>query len=165
MTKYTDNIERSENVVRLVNTKYVVDGIVSVEAFATSVGETYLSVNRQCIASFADDVSAFVRLHVEFRLQLDRGISCYGAMMNVGDVNDIVIVRGADKLDVSVEVEPRANHTKSHAGIFVRSNKTNIVRGRQMRSDTIPRGVSTDSILMEVQWSLQELADLVVLPA
>ena len=163
MTGDFEHIGRSESIVRLVNTKYVVEDVVSVEAFATSIGETYLSVNRPFVESFNDDVKSFVKTHNDFVLQTDAHLSCYGAAMIVGEVCDISVVHGSEKLDVSVEVEPRAAHTKSHAGIFVRSNNNNVVRGRQLNSKTIPHGVSSDSILMEVQWRLHDIAKLEIL--
>ncbi len=163
MTDRSEYIERSEDVVRLVNSKYVLDDVVSVEAFATSIGETYLSVNRQLVESFREDIKSFVKTHNDFILRNNASLSCYGAKMKVGEVCDISVVHGSEKLDVSVEVEPRAAHTKSHAGIFVRSNNNNVVRGRQLTSLSIPHGVSTDSILMEVQWRLHDIAKLEIL--
>ncbi|MBQ4405414.1 MAG: hypothetical protein II852_00225 [Bacteroidales bacterium] len=163
MTGDFEHIGRSESIVRLVNTKYVVEDVVSVEAFATSIGETYLSVNRPFVESFNDDVKSFVKTHNDFILRNNASLSCYGAKMKVGEVCDISVVHGSEKLDVSVEVEPRAAHTKSHAGIFVRSNNNNVVRGRQLTSLSIPHGVSTDSILMEVQWRLHDIAKLEIL--
>ncbi len=163
MTSRCEYIERSEDVVRLVNSKYVLDDVVSVEAFATSIGETYLSVNRPLVESFREDIKSFVKTHNDFILRNNASLACYGAKMKVGEVCDISVVHGSEKLDVSVEVEPRAAHTKSHAGIFVRSNNNNVVRGRQLNSKTIPHGVSSDSILMEVQWRLHDIAKLEIL--
>ena len=163
MTSRCEYIERLEDVVRLVNSKYVLDDVVSVEAFATSIGETYLSVNRPLVESFREDIKSFVKTHNDFILRNNASLACYGAKMKVGEVCDISVVHGSEKLDVSVEVEPRAAHTKSHAGIFVRSNNNNVVRGRQLTSLSIPHGVSTDSILMEVQWRLHDIAKLEIL--
>lgn len=61
---------------------------------------------------------------------------------------------------MDVEIESRDAHTKSHAGIFVRSGGVNIVKGRNIKSISALRGVSSDDILMEVQWSLKDTASL-----
>ena len=54
----------------------------------------------------------------------------------------------------------RDNHTKSHAGIFVRVNGKNVVHGRLLPEGQLPYNVSEEYLLQQVQWDLLELAEL-----
>lgn len=63
-------------------------------------------------------------------------------------------------LTIEVEVEPRDVHTKSHAGIFVRSGAQNVLPGRSLMSTAVPGAVSVDMILQDIRWELLSLSTL-----
>lgn len=63
-------------------------------------------------------------------------------------------------LDVDVEVEPRDAHTKSHAGIFIRSDGHNVRPGRTILGSSMAENVSADIVLQDVRWELLELSEL-----
>lgn len=153
-------IDSEENVARLLCSEWVDNGDISVDAFALAPNETYLSVNRPAVDTFRSDVEKFVSSHQGFVTAKDHGQAFCAAMMNVVDVKAISVEIDDCQLDVDVEIEPRDIHTKSHAGIFVRSGGVNIVKGRRIMSSSVPKGVSSDDILMEVQWSLKDIAKL-----
>ena len=74
-------------------------------------------------------------------------------------------VRGIKVLDdnntplaIEVEVEPRDVHTKSHAGIFVRTCDQNVLPGRSLMGTSVPEAVSVDMILQDVRWELLALS-------
>lgn len=60
---------------------------------------------------------------------------------------------------IDVEVEPRDVHTKSHAGIFVRTGAQNVLPGRFLMG-TVLESVSVDMILQDVRWELLALSTL-----
>ena len=160
MEQHYVSIDLEENVARLLCNEWVDDGYISVDAFALAPKETYLSVNRPAVDTFNDDVKKFVTIHQDFVEVKDDELTFCAAMMNVGDIKAIAVEKDGRLLDVDVEIESRDAHTKSHAGIFVRSGGVNIVKGRNIKSISALRGVSSDDILMEVQWSLKDTASL-----
>ena len=130
-------------------------------AFAFAPNETYLSVNRISVETYDLDVRNFVMSHPAYQVA-ESSLSYRRALMNVSDINSIKIINEDEELAVNVEVEPRDTYTKSHAGIFVRTNGQNIVSGRKMPPETLPVGVSVDMVLQEVQWKLKDLSTLQV---
>lgn len=152
-------VESSENVARILSSEWIVDGELQQSAFTLSPNETYLSVNRTSIDSYEDDVRNFVSTHEKF--QFDDGKSYRRAMLSVSAVRDIkVFDEDNQQLEINVEVESRATHTKSHAGIFVRSGSTNIIPNRQIPEGLTKKVVSSDIILQDVRWELLNLAQL-----
>ena len=51
-------VENSEHVARILHREWIVDGVLQVNAFALSDGETYISVNRPVVETFAFDMSS-----------------------------------------------------------------------------------------------------------
>jgi len=151
-------IDSKENVARLLSNEWLVEGEVSVDAFALAPKETYLSVNRPSVPTYEADVRKFVSSHREYLFAENNEMVFSAAMMNVGDIRGIIVDVDGSSMDLDVEIEARDAHTKSHAGIFVRSHGENIVRGRSIMSASVPKGVSSDDILMEVQWCLKDIA-------
>ncbi len=151
-------IDYREDVARLLSKEWLVDGEVSVDAFALAPKETYLSVNRPSVPTFEADVRKFLSNHREYLLAENNEMFFSAAVMNVGDIRGISVEVDGSPMDLDVEIEVRDAHTKSHAGIFVRSHGENIVRGRSVMSASVPKGVSSDDILMEVQWCLKDIA-------
>ena len=81
--------------------------------------------------------------------------------MPVSGVRGIKVMDENDTpLAIEVEVEPRDVHTKSHAGIFVRSDAQNIIPGRSLMGTSIQEAVSVDMILQDVRWELLALSTL-----
>ena len=151
-------VSSEEKIARIIRNEWIMDGELLITAFALAPQETYLSVNRPAIDTYENDVREFISKHFDF--QCDSGTSYNRALMSVGDVRDIDIVFNEDKLNVDVEVEPRDSHTKSHAGIFVRTGKQNIIHGRELFDGSVPAGISADDILHEVRWALHDIAEL-----
>ena len=151
-------VSSEEKIARIIRNEWIMDGELLITAFALAPKETYLSVNRPAIDTYENDVREFISKHFDF--QSDSGTSYNRALMSVGDVRDIDIVFNEDKLNVDVEVEPRDSHTKSHAGIFVRTGKHNIIHGRELFDGSVPAGISADDILHEVRWALHDIAEV-----
>ena len=151
-------VSSEEKIARLISKEWILDSELLVTAFALAPKETYLSVNRTSIDTYESDVRDFVSKHTNF--QSDNNSTYNRALMNVGDVRNIDVVFNNEKLDVDVEVEPRDAHTKSHAGIFVRTEKQTIINGRELFKGTVPEGISAEKILQEVQWALKDIAEL-----
>lgn len=154
-----NTISSEENVVRLLNRVWVENGVVLIDAFALKPKETYLSVNRPKISSFQSDVTEFLSKHTSYKVS-DESLFYHRAVFNVGDVRSINVSFAENILDVKVEVSPRDIHTKSHAGIFVCTDKEYVKANKKILSESIPEGVSSDDILQEVQWALKDLATL-----
>ena len=151
-------VASDEKIARLISKEWILDGNLLVTAFALAPKETYLSVNRLAVDSYESDVREFVSKHANFQ---GDNVSTYNrALLNVGDVRNIDVVFDNEKLDVDVDVEPRDIHTKSHAGIFVRTDKQTVIIGRELFKGSVPEGVSAENILQEVQWSLKDIAEL-----
>lgn len=154
-----NTIDDSEVVVRIVSSEWVVDGELQQSAFMLNPRETYLSVNRPVIDSYEADVRSFVLSHDKFLF--DDGSSYRIAPLSVLDIRAISVYdEDNQKLNINVEVEPRDTHTKSHAGIFVRSGAENIIPNRQISDSAIPKTISTDMVLQEVRWEFLNIAQL-----
>ncbi len=151
-------VSSEEKIARIVSNEWILDGELLITAFALAPKETYLSVNRPIIDTYESDVREFVSKHVDF--QYDNGASYHCAIMNVGEVRNIDVVFNDIKLNVNVEVEPRDSHTKSHAGIFVKTAQQNVIHGRELFGGSVPAGISADDILHEVRWALHDIAEL-----
>ena len=61
---------------------------------------------------------------------------------------------------IDVEVEPRATHIKSHAGIFTRFQNKNIKRGQLLKAGPISEAISADTILLEVRSQLLNISNI-----
>ena len=151
-------VSSEENIARIIRNEWISDGALLITAFALAPKETYLSVNRPAVETYKDDVREFVSKHSDY--QCNDGAYYNRALLNVGKVRNIDIQFDGNKLDVDVEVEPRDSHTKSHAGIFVKTEKQNIIHGRDLFNTTVPAGISADDILHEVRWALYDIAEL-----
>ena len=64
------------------------------------------------------------------------------------------------EMKIDVEVEPRDNHTKSHAGIFTRFQNKNIKKGQLLKTGPTAEEVSGDTILLEVRKELKSLSSI-----
>lgn len=152
-------VSDNEDIARIVSSEWIVDGELQQTAFTLNPKETYLSVNRPSINTYDDDVRSFVSAHEKF--QFDNGKSYRRAMLTVLDVRNIKVYDDEDnQLNINVEVEPRDIHTKSHAGIFVRSESKNLIPNRQVPEELASKVVSADAIFQDVRWELLELAEL-----
>ena len=159
MSQLVHIVSDSEIVSRVIRREWIVDGVLQQTAFTLNSNETYLSVNRPAISTFETDVKCFVTSHEDF--QFDEGNTCRLASMPVSGIRSIeVLDDNNNPLDIDVEVEPRDVHTKSHAGIFVRSGAQNVLPGRSLIGFSVPAEVSVDIILQDVRWELLSLATL-----
>jgi len=151
-------VSSDENIARIIRNEWISDGELLITAFALAPKETYLSVNRPSVESYQNDVREFISKHPDY--QSNNYTTYNRALMNVGEVRNIDIQFNGKKLNVDVEVEPRDSHTKSHAGIFVRTEKQNVIHGRELFGGSVPAGISADDILHEVRWALYDIAEL-----
>ena len=152
-----DFISSEEDVARLLHQNWIVDGILQQSAYVLNEGETYISVNRPAIETYDSDVSDFIDRHPSFKSS-PRSDTYRRAMLHVGDVRSIDIHLGDEHLSVSVDVEPRAMHTRSHAGIFTRVDGITIKPNRTHPTSDGEFGMSTDAILMKVRFHLLSLS-------
>ena len=153
-------ISSEETIARLVHQEWVVNGVLQQAAFVLRNGETYLSVNRPAVEAYEADVITFISQHPKYRTA-PLNDTYRRAVLNVGDVRGIDVSVKGQKLDVSVEVEPRASHTKSHAGIFTRIEGKNVKGGDNIRTiDGGKKIISTSMILQKLRWNLLRLATL-----
>lgn len=152
------DVGNEEQIVRVLNKDWIVDGILQISAFALRDNETYLSVNRPSIDSYADDVREFISGHPAYKMT-DNSYQC--AELNVGSVRDVSICFKQKMAGISVEVEPRRSHFKSHAGVFTRIEDKNI-KGGQKDEVALEDGqvVSYEDIHLKVQYALLELSQL-----
>lgn len=146
-----------EDVVRLLSSNWIIKGELQHTAFMLNPGETYLSVNRPAIESFCKDVAAFLSKHSDYCVG-GKGKTYQCAVLNVGDINSISVCQDGTSMDISVEVEPRSTHTKSHAGIFTRFRNQNIKSGQTLKYGPMSEDVSADSILLNVRFQLLALS-------
>ena len=154
------SIDNNETVVRILHKDWVVDGQLQITAFALRQGESYVSVNRPVIDTFLSDVSDFVSKHADYKVS-DKGSLVYcQAGLDVSAVRNIKVELGQLSADVSVEVEPRDMHYKSHAGIFTRYDDKNIKGGQEIVQDKYDRLMPVRAILQKVQYQLLALATL-----
>ena len=151
-------ISDKENVVRLLSKMWVSQDTILHIAFTLRENETYISVNRPGVDSYAKDVKSFVEAHPDFSIDENSGF--LGAVLNVGDIRASEITVEGIKLDVNVEVEPREKFTKSHAGIFTRQKGKNVKTGETLYIKSVEKGVSSDEVLLEVRNRLLDLARL-----
>ena len=148
-------IQQTENVARILNPDWIEDGVLMHEAFMLNIGESYISVNRPVIDSYADDVVDFIRKHPDFSF----GENSYKrALLHVSDICAIDVSLEGISAKINVEVEPRDSHTNSHAGIFTRINNLNIKRGQTLKVVPQSDGVSADTIFLEVRMALLDLS-------
>lgn len=150
-------IDNSENVARILRRDWFDEGNLLHVAFALRNGETYISVNRPFVSSFKRDVKDFVMSHSEYALEGDYRKCCL-ANLNVGDVRDIQVTLGHEKINIDVEVESRDIHVKSHAGIFSRYNKVNLKKGDTINDKSKGLALSADDILLKVRLQLLHMA-------
>lgn len=148
-------VSQTEDVARILNPDWIEDGVLMHEAFALNVGESYVSVNRPLVESYADDVADFIRKHPDYSF----GENTYKrAVLNVSDICSIDVSLEGVSAKINVEVEPRDSHTKSHAGIFTRINNQNIKRGQTLKVEPLSDGLSADTILLEVRMNLLDIS-------
>ena len=156
----TPSVDNSETVVRILHKEWIVDGQLQITAFALRQGESYISVNRPAIDTFLSDVSDFVSKHADYKVS-DKGSLTYRqASLSVSAVRNIKVELGQQSADVSVEVEPRDVHYKSHAGIFTRYDEKNIKGGQESIQDKKDCLMPVRAILQKVQHQLLALSTL-----
>ena len=154
-----DVINSEENVVRILSKGWVVNGTLQHTAFMLRDGETYISVNRPAVDSYVSDVASFVKGHKSFITTQGNIISYQRAILNVGDIRNIVIKIEDQTLAVDVEVEPRDVFTKSHAGIFTRFNNNNVKTGSTLAVSQ-EKNLSADVVLLKVRLALVRLSSV-----
>lgn len=154
-----DVINSEENVVRILSKGWVVNGTLQHTAFMLRDGETYISVNRPAVDSYVSDVASFVKGHKSFITTQGNIISYQRAILNVGDIRNIVIKIEDQPLAVDVEVEPRDVFTKSHAGIFTRFNNNNVKTGSTLAVSQ-EKNLSADVVLLKVRLALVRLSSV-----
>lgn len=153
-------IDKSENVARLLSNFWFDEGILLPVAFLHRIGESYISVNRPIVDSYDRDVESFLSCNPDF---------CYfqrmyrRAMLNVGGISDIRIEVGDTMTFADVEIEPRTDKKMSHAGIFVRYQNLNLKRGKIISIAPLKEEVSVDPILLEFRNELLERANVEVI--
>lgn len=152
-------VSNEEILVRILHKDWIVDGVLQTNAFALRNGETYISVNRPSVDSFSTDVIDFVRKHKGY--QIEDGSSFQQAVLNAGDVRGISVSFNQKTANLTVEVEPRDNNIKSHAGIFTIIEGNNIKGGSQQEL-VIQDGqkLSYEAIHLKVQYALLALSQL-----
>lgn len=146
-----------EKVVRILHQEWLVRGKLQLSAFALQPGETYISVNRPSVDSYESDVRSFLTQHMGYK---DKENRYCRAVLGVDDIRSIKVDIDGSPLAVDVEVEPRAKHTKSHAGIFTRYEGKNVKTGQTIKVSEQLRGVSSDDILLDVRLSLLDIASV-----
>lgn len=150
-------ISNEETVARILHQDWVIDGAIQLGAFTLRPNETYISVNRPSISSFASDVANFVKDHPMYQ-HTELSYRC--AALSVEDIRDIKLTNSGEPINIDVEVEPRSTRMASHAGNFTRTGATNIKKGTTLPAESMPLGLSADDILMEVGWSLIAISTL-----
>lgn len=154
------HIDSEEAIARLVHQEWIVNGVLQQTAFVLRNGETYLSVNRPAVETYEADVASFIGQHPKYKTS-PLTDTYRRAVLNVGQVRDIDISVKDQRLDISVEVEPRASHTKSHAGIFTRIEGKSVKGGEEIYSiDQEKQTVPTSMILQKLRWNLLQLSKL-----
>ena len=152
-------INSDENVTRILSNGWVVDGALQHTAFILREGETYISVNRPAVVSYASDVISFVKTHKNFITTQGDAISYQRANLNVGNIRNIAIIVEGQPLAIDVEVEPRNVFTKSHAGIFTRYDNKNVKMGSTLAVSQ-EKDISADLVLLKVRLALVRLSSL-----
>lgn len=152
------SVDNNEIVVRILHREWVVDGQLQITAFVLRQSESYISVNRPAIETFQSDVSDFVNKHADYKFSCKGSMTYRQAGLNVSAVRNIKVELGQLSADVSVEVEPRDAHYKSHAGIFTRYNEKNIKGGQDTIQDKNDCLMPVRAILQKVQHQLLALS-------
>ena len=150
-------VSDEENVVRILSNGWVVDGVLQQTAFTLRDGETYISVNRPAVSSFASDVALFVKSHKNFQTPNSGSLTYQSAVMNVGAIRGIVVTVDNQPLAIDVEVEPRDVFTKSHAGIFTRHGNKNVKTGGTLAVG-LEENLSADAVLLKVRLALMRIS-------
>ena len=136
------------NVARLLKQVWIYDGVVSSAAFnlRPQIHETYISVLRSEMESFADDIRT-----------ISRELPATYALMDTEDIK--ALKTEALKDDIKYNVKPvDYERIKSHAGIFITINGQRLVGGEPFESLELKRGLSADCILLEIRNALAKLA-------
>ena len=154
-----EQISSSEQVVRLLNRIWIVEGELQPAAFVLNAGETYLSVNRPAVASYESDVDDFISKHPVFSVRSSQKMY-YRASLSVGDVRSIGCLIGDERLQVDVDVEPRSMHYQSHAGIFARVDGVTVKADKSIGYPGSKYGVSSEPILMKLRFELLRLSNV-----
>ncbi len=151
-------VDSNEQVVRLIHRMWIVDGELQLNAFTLNDGETYLSVNRPAIESYIQDVNDFLTKHIQYTSPESSGIYPR-AILAVKEIQDLSVSLEQETASLSVEVEPRDSHYKSHAGIFTRIDGRNIKGGSNQNITTVDNQVvSASAILQRVRMNLLRLS-------
>ena len=156
----TPPVDNNEIIVRILHKEWVVDGQLQITAFALRQGESYISVNRPSIETFLSDVSDFVSKHADYKVSDEGSLAYRQASLGVSTVRNIKVELGQLSADVSVEVEPRDAHYKSHAGIFTRYDEKIIRGGQETILDKNDCIMPVRAILQKVQHQLLALSTL-----
>ena len=156
----TPSVDNNETVVRILHKEWVVDDQLQITAFALRQGESYISVNRPAIDTFSSDVSDFVSKHADYKVSDEDLLKYRQASLDVSAVRNIKVELDQLSAEVSVEVEPRDAHYKSHAGIFTRYDEKNIKGGQESIQDKNDCLMPVKAILQKVQHQLLALSTL-----
>ena len=156
----TPSVDNNETVVRILHKEWVIDGQLQITAFALRQGESYISVNRPAVDTFLSDVTDFVSKHADYKISDEGSLAYRQASLGVSAVRNIKVDLGQLSADVSVEVEPRDAHYKSHAGIFTRYDDKNIKGGQETIQDQNECLMPVRAILQKVQHQLLALSTL-----
>lgn len=156
----TPSVDNNETIVRILHKDWVVDGQLQITAFALRQGESYISVNRPSIDTFPSDVSDFVSKHADYKVSDESSLTYQQASLDVSAVRNIKVELDQLSAEVSVEVEPRDAHYKSHAGIFTRYDEKNIKGGQETIQDKNDSLMPVRAILQKVQHQLLTLSTL-----
>ena len=156
----TPSVDNNETVVRILHKEWVIDGQLQITAFALRQGESYISVNRPAIDTFSSDVSDFVSKHADYKVSDEDLLKYRQASLDVSAVRNIKVELDQLSAEVSVEVEPRDAHYKSHAGIFTRYDEKNIKGGQESIQDKNDCLMPVKAILQKVQHQLLALSTL-----
>ena len=160
MTGALDMIGQNEEIARILHRDWVVDYKLQLNAFALRPGESYLSVNRLAVESFPGDIHDFIGLHPDYLIPGESG-RCHLAVIRVHEIDNLSVSYKEWIASLTVEVESRSAHYKSHAGIFTRVNGQNLKGGQQLELlANDGQKVSYGEIELKVQLNLVRLAQL-----
>lgn len=149
--KVADN----ESVARILSNAWFEDGELLHIAFRQRIGESYISVNRPVVSSYANDVERFVTAHNDFQYN---DTFYRRAIMAVSNIRSIKVAVGNTEMTADVEVEPRDNKTLSHAGIFTRFRNENVKPGKMIKVENASEEISADTLLLEVRSQLLSIS-------
>ena len=158
-----EQVSSAEQVVRLLNRIWIVEGELQPAAFVLNAGETYLSVNRPAVASYESDVDDFISKHPAFCVHSSQKLY-YRANLSVGDVRNIGCLIGDERLQIDVDVEPRSMYYQSHAGIFTRVDGVTVKADKSIAYPGSKYGVSSEPILMKLRFELLRLSNVELCP-